>query len=302
MENRSKKGNLIMNNSQFLSRTRIDTLFGHDLEFDYINLRIKMQWAVTITTDYDDRFLHEKAVSHTAPCELTVYMSSVWCSFKGFVRFLEAIARQDQECSFGWDAEGPDGEMRWNRINNDTGLLTVFWNGRLKQDEKRNISYRMLLNTRQLVQILYTSFRRFIDSPEYDPIRYEKLNGGEAFSFVLTDAEPLKVLAHKLVDMDRIAAERLIYSLCDCIAERSVGGPRLQHPLDHFVMVSKEIEVGDHDIESHGWIPKSWDSMDKAQRMNEIISEKGIFTGGPPNWYGTNLRTLKSSAIEKYLA
>ncbi len=78
---------------------RIDARFSHAPEFDYINLRIKMHGAVVKTTDCDDQFRAEKSVESADPClKFTVYMTSVFCPFKDFIRFLEAMAIQVQDC------------------------------------------------------------------------------------------------------------------------------------------------------------------------------------------------------------
>jgi hypothetical protein len=59
----------------------------------------------------------------------------------------------------------------------------------------------MMLNTRQAVRMLYSAYRRFVESPGYDPIRYEKMQAGEAFSLVLDDRS-IDTLAEVVVNFD----------------------------------------------------------------------------------------------------
>lgn len=280
---------------------RIDARFSHAPEFDYINLRIRMHSAVVKTTDCDDQFNLGRSVNHTDPSlKFTVYMTSVFCPFRDFLRFLEAIAIQVQECSFDWEPEGPDAKMEWRRrYVDDTGFLTVSWHGR-SGNHQQIFSHRMMLNTRQAVRMLYTAFRRFVESPEYDPIRYEQLKAGDAFSLVLTSTadSTLEKLADKLVQMDMKSAERVLICLCEYIGQRTVSGPSVQHTLDHYIQASQEIEVEEREWGS--WLPTKWNELDKAQRMTEVIDR--VFCGGPPGWYGANLRSLHSPLVEEYLA
>ena len=155
---------------------RINARFRHGSGFDTIVLRIRMSGATVITTPCDDQFQKGNPVNHVADRQdFSVYMTSVWCPFADFIRFLEAIVIQVRECSFDWDAEGPDGGMKWERrFINENGFLTIEWHSRHSKFE-----HRMMLDTRQTVKTLYTTFRRFVESPEYDYLRYEEHTFGE---------------------------------------------------------------------------------------------------------------------------
>ena len=272
---------------------RISARFQHGSGFDTIVLRIRMNGAIVTTTPCDDQFPKGNPVNHVARAkDFSVNMTSVWCPFADFIRFLEAIVIQVKECSFDWDAEGPSGKMMWERrFVNENGFLTVEWYSR-----SAKFKYRMMLDTKQTVRMLYTAFRRFIESPEYDPIRYEELKAGEAFRLVLTkDTESnIENLVEKLVELDVRSAERLIFSLCQIIHQRMCDKPWVRYSLQHYVLLSKEAIVEER--EWNTWLPADWDIKDKVQRRTEII--EGVFNVGPPNWYGANLRLLRSPLIE----
>lgn len=273
---------------------RIDARFSHAAEFDYIQMRIRMRGATTSATECDDSGRLSAPVHYRARgVDFSVYMSSVFCPFRDFISFLEAIACEVQECAFEWDPEGPTGRMSWRRrYFNDTGFLTVEWHS-----HRQEFSHRMMLNTRQAVRMLYMAFRRFVESPQYDPIRYEKLSAEEAFSLVISDSTTTQ-LANTLVNLDAQKAGALISVICDAIHKRTLGGAQLDFSLQHYIQISKDCPTEANDIP--GWISPEWDSWDRDRRLDDV--RNGIFKGGPPDWYGANLRDLRSRLVEDWLA
>ena len=272
---------------------RIEARFSHDTEFDYINLDIRVDGDITTTTKCDDewRLAHAESQRKEYP-EFQVYISSLWCPFPDFIRFLEAITIEVQECSFSWDPEGPEGRMRWERRHfQDTGFLTVEWKSSDKQ-----FSHRMMLNTRQAVKMLYTAFRTFADSPDYDPLRYEELTIGESFALVLSNAS-LDELADAFLGLNSNAAESVIQSLQDAVSNRRTKGPKLTFPIENFLEATETVIPSS---EFHKpWIHPEWDSWDLDQRLNDL---KELFDGGCSSWYGANLRELRSMIVEDWLA
>ena len=246
----------------------IEVEFNHAARFDYLQMRIRVSSE-----------------------EFSVYFTSVWCPFPSYVRFLEAIARGEASCGFEWDPEGPDGCMRWEQNDSETGFLTVEWINR-----EDTFNYRVLLNTRQAVGNLYTSFRHFIESQAYDPLRYEAVSANAAFAMVISDITTAD-LARLLVDLDAREADAMVQALCDVIGRRASGESRLCLPFAYYREAAK---AGVQATEfSSTWIPDGWDAMSKVQRLNDV--ENVIFKGGTPGWYGTNLRRLKSPCLDQWI-
>jgi hypothetical protein len=291
---------------------RIEAQFSHEAEFDYINLDLHVDGDTTISTECDDEFRPLKTESNQKDsADFQVYFSSVWCAFSDFIRFLEAITIEVQKCSFEWDPEGPHGVMRWaRRYIQDTGFLTVEWHS-----SKNKFSHRIMLNTRQAVRTLYSAFRTFVESPDYDPIRYERLTYGECFALVLSNAT-LNDLACKLAQMDAATAETMFWLLRNAVSDRHRKGPKLSFTIEHFLgSLETAISLGEYDswlqseretesmlkglVAYRTWIQPEWDSWDRDRRMEEL---KAIFDWESGSWYGANLRVLKSKLIEDWLA
>lgn len=88
----------------------IEAAFSHAEAFDFIDLRIAFDGMAfssspVSSNTYDGPW-------EDIPCEhadFLIYFSSVFCAFRDFVKFLEAIAVGVEQCQFYWEAEGPDG-------------------------------------------------------------------------------------------------------------------------------------------------------------------------------------------------
>jgi hypothetical protein len=278
---------------------RIDARLSHGSEFDTIVLRIRMWGAVVTTTSCDDEFRLGRSVDRVAQrIDCSVHMTSVFCPFADFVRFLEAIAVQVQECAFDWDAEGPDGRMLWRRrFPDQDGFLTVSWKGSYA-GHKQTFSYRMMLGTRQTVQMLYTAFRRFVESPEYDPIRYERLEIGDAIDLVLADATR-EDFARVIATLDREAAERMLAGALNAVDLRT---RHQAAPDERPTLAALRGGMGANAgfDEQTRWIAREWDGWTNDRRRVEV--HERIFGSEVNGWYGGNLRQLRSSIIERWLA
>lgn len=284
---------------------RIDARFRHAARSYTAVLRVRMSNAIVTTTPSDENWKLGESTNHMQRAvDESVFISSIFCPFHDLVRFLEAVCLQVQECAFEWDAEGPTGRMEWQRrFTNDTGFLTLKWDGRFRGYE-RKFEHRMMLDTRQMVRMLYTAFRRFVESPEYDPIRYEDMQVGEAFSLVLNDRS-IDNLAEVAVNFEAWRAESLLYQLRGVVAEHQYDGKKISYPLQHYIELSKlpvkfseaEVELGIAEINT--WIDKDWNSWDRQQRMAEV---KRIFECKGLGCDGANLRKLRSALVEDWLA
>ncbi len=76
----------------------VEARFSHGPKFDLINLDIRMVGDIAITTDCDEQGRKAAPVNRQRETtNLTVRMSSVFCAFKDFIRFLEAITLEVQD-------------------------------------------------------------------------------------------------------------------------------------------------------------------------------------------------------------
>lgn len=269
----------------------IDARFSHYEKTDFIQLDIRMDGDTIITTECDDNWQKsEPEFYQKDSVEFSVFMTATSCPFKDFIRFLEAIALGVQECAFRWDAEGPEGEMRWERrFIDDTGFLTVLWSS----EEEYN--YRMMLNTRQAVAMLYGAFRSFVESSDYDPVRWESLTYGENFELIINDAT-LDDLSEALVMLNAEAAEAVIQRLLRVVSDRSFHPEKQSFPIEYFLKLDDAATIPS---EPEPIIEPDWDSWDKEQRK---VSIKSIFDWPLASWMGSNLRQLRSTIIESWLA
>jgi hypothetical protein len=277
---------------------RIDARFRHAAMSGMIVLRIRMSEAFVTTTQSDENWkLGESANHYQRAVDESMFIWATFCPFRDYIRFLEAVALQVQECAFEWDAEGPEGRLEWRRrFIDDTGFLTVNWDGWFRGGS-RKFGHRMMLNTRQMVRMLYSAFRRFVESPEYQPMRYEKMTIEETFSAVLKDAS-LNDLVKCLVGCDAQRAESLIYAIRRAVSECVHDGRQVCYPLQHYVENAAEpVDLDD----ANSWIDKQWDMWGHDQRAS-YLRDSVFPLSDLVYWDGGNLRTMRSKLIEEWLA
>lgn len=286
---------------------RINARFQHGSGFDTIVLRIRMSDAVVTTTPCDDQFQKGNPVNHVADRQdFSVYMTSVWCPFADLIRFLEAIVIQVRECSFDWDAEGPGGGMKWERrFINENGFLTVTWYSHYAKFE-----HRMMLDTRQAVRMLYTAFRRFIESPEYDFLRYEKHSMEEELVAGLGDRYSEDEIIEYMKNLDLRPARRLLNAVLQRTGYRqyiNYGNQlesieQIKQPIEFEQCLSMYGHFCNDDIDcetSDNYLSNEWSGWDLARREAEL---REMFLWNMGSWYGARLRDLRSTIIEDYLA
>lgn len=96
--------------------------------------------------------------------------SSSMCKFcYEMVRWLEAVVCNVYQCSFSWDAEGPEGSLSWSRYG-DGGTLKLSWSG---SNYAPAFDRTVRLNKERMVHSFYRSFRNFVESDRYNPKEYE---------------------------------------------------------------------------------------------------------------------------------
>lgn len=287
---------------------RINARFRHGSGFDTIVLRIRMSGAVVTTTPCDDQFQKGNPVNHVAAKQnFSVCMTSVWCPFADLIRFLEAIVIQVRECSFDWDAEGPCGVMKWERrFVNKNGFLTVEWHSRSSKFE-----HRMMLDTKQAVRMLYTAFRRFVESPEYDFLRYEEHTIGEALVTGLGGRYSQNEIVEHIKWLDLKGARKLLNVILQrsgyrhgCTYEwKPENADQIRQPMefDQCMATYGVIDYEDSEYcKPDRYIRDEWAGWDAAQREADLLEL--LACGGSGGWYGAPLREMRSTIIEEYLS
>jgi hypothetical protein len=181
--------------------------------------------------------------------------------------------------------------MKWHRrCVDDTGFLTIEW-----LSSRSTFSHRTMLNTRQAVKTLYQSFRSFVTSEDYDPLRYEEVTNGEGFQLVIANAS-LDDLVSALIPLDTTAVHSVITRLRETAGARTIKGAKASYPLSYyFDQCWSELPLSEWD----SWITEKWDTLNQGQRADDLFD---LFGGGGLGWYGANLRELRSPIVEEWLA
>ena len=280
------------------------------LFFEYFDGYLRVDFARARYGDiYVDFSLHGDAMA-TIPCDAhfvkgtpeirvgsdaiirTWTSSSMCCFFSDMLHWLEAVVVGVWECAFQWDGEGPEGELRWFCRDCDSGQLKLSWRTWREADVEREVR----LNTPQMVRAFYESFRNYVESDRYDPLDYEDLNAGEAFSLVLEGGN-LDALADFMASRSRQEALGLIHELLDLASDRDAGYPR-RATLAQFIERVARRPSGESD-QADGWISAEWDGWSVSQRRRDVV--EGVYKGGACMGSGTKLRELRSPMVEEWL-
>lgn len=239
--------------------------FRHE-KHDWLRMRVRAYGESTTITDVNDNF--EPASSRVLEMprrQVSCRISSVFCPFRSLLAWLEAVAVGVQECAFEWEAEGPFGRLAWSHLH-----LVLDWH-----EHDREHCIRIRADRKQVVRAFYTAFRRFVESGEYDPLRYERLRNGEAM---------VLAIGHRFTE-DELIGQLLLLS-------RSEAEDRLQEiwPLQ---------QIGDTGLETLPWVETEWDGWATPQRrsyLREIFDMRGLGRDGAP------VRALRSDLLERWLA
>lgn len=145
------------------------------------------------------------------------------------------------------------------------------------------------------LEMLYTAFRSFVDSSDYDPMLYETLTYGDAFALIINDAT-VGDLCKELISLNADAAEAVIQRLFDMVSDRCFSGSRQSFPIAHYLKTDADA-TGPKELKPT--IESNWDAWDKEQRKEHI---KEIYTWQFLSSFGGNLRQMRSMIIENFLA
>lgn len=267
----------------------LNARFYHSI-FDYIELDLRMggdtTWVQEVELETTRTRGAEKRFAKPS-VEYTVCFSSLSCAFPGFIRFLEAITIGVEECAFSWNAEGPDGRMQWN----SSGRLRLQWStldGKIDQTTS--------VRAHDVVETLYTAFRLFVDSPDYDPLSYEHLQVWDAYSLVLADAG-LGDLARAVAKLPAAEAGAVLMRASAAAQGRGSDAsspPAARHPLEWYLQTQPQADI------TWSLLPDAWNTWSEARRKRHV-GRRWARTNDSA-WFGTNLRRLRSERIEAWLA
>jgi hypothetical protein len=286
---------------------QIEVRFEHEDSFDYLRMHIRMRTGQTTTTPVDHDFAKGQPAASGGDVQvLSCRISSLWCPFHALIRWLEAVTTGVQECAYEWDAEAEDGRMEWRRRADETGFVTVKWPWHYDAAE----GLRVMVVRKQMVAAFYQAFRSFVESPAYDPLRYERLSIGDAALLILNDLVSMQDLIDRLLPLTAHRAKQVMNGICGFASERhrGSGGDKLKgrsaftSTWDDCWRESEIIEIKPPDDGriSPYYIAEEWDSWGKTQRSKdlEILFQRDQSCGGD----GAPLRNLRSTLLETWLA
>ncbi|MFC5440293.1 hypothetical protein [Rhodanobacter ginsenosidimutans] len=218
--------------------------------------------------------------------------SSVSSFFTDLVRWLEAVVCGVRECAFGWDGEGPEGELRWVFDGRDNGFFVLDWSG---TDRSPGRACRVRLDQTQMVRSFYASFRGFVESDRYDPLDYESLDTGETLALVLDGADPGRLADHVAM-LPREQAEALLAEMLDLAYDRNAGYPR-KASLAEFTQRAMQRPP---DRRQGRWLSDHWDTWSQEERRRDFAENACRL---PTNiGFGEKLRELRSPMVERWIA
>ncbi len=288
------------------------------LLFDYHNGNLQVEfrhskWAGDIDiifhlysdsvliTPCDEQFQKGTPVIHSnGDVQLSCWTSSSVSSFfQRLINWLEAVTCNVAECAFSWEGEGPDGELRWFNRYQYSGRLQLTWTGR---HDSAEFERSVFLNKYQMVQAIYQSFRNFVMSDRYNPLKYERLLLGEAIDVIVL--EGCETLIQALPAYNHATAEALIQTIVDT-------GYRDENDLLQRLSLSEilpEIENGqcagseNHmpEKQADSWLDHNWDHWTHELRLVHLKHILNRYTDDCG--FGERLRDLRSPLVEKWLA
>lgn len=270
---------------------RLDVSFRQEKRCDDIYMDVTFHGDTATTTPCNDQWeLGEPTTYGQGSVSFFVYMDNTFCPFRDFIRFLEAITIEVQECQFEWDAAGPTGIMHWRRRSTqETSFLTIEW----LSSPQKSFKHRIMLNTREMVTELYTKFRKFVESDDYDPLGYENMTLGETIPFVLTDTSTDELL-DMVSDMNHEVAIELLDNIFEVAWDRHLHCGGASHNIDQYKNMVFDEKYG---ACAGSWISTEWDSCNKTERLdilNHMIKSNS-------NIGGNQISTMKSTLIETWL-
>lgn len=287
--------------SYFAGYLRVD--FRHMHSRGDIEIIFQIHGDTTATMTRDAEFSTSEQMVHVEPDVVLRCWTSDTTSqfFRNMVSWLEAVICDVAECAFFWEGEGPDGELRWYRGHEGAGRLKLRWTGRR---DSLPFDHEVTLESSQMVQALYQSFRRFVESDRYDPIAYESLLYGEVCDLIAVEGR--KALAQEIAHLDRFGAYSLIVGVEEFAYDRDTdsGSKRFasMEELVRLAEIFKDSVSSDDELRvSHmeQLLPEFWNGWSIEQRQRHVEDE--IFFLRGYGGFGEKLREMRSPKLEAWL-
>jgi hypothetical protein len=271
---------------------RIDVRFRHE-RHDWLCMRIRASTDRITTTCLDnDYYPLATTTSPSRRVTVSVRLSSVYCPFTDLIHWLEAVAIGVSSCSFRWDAEGAEGSMQWGFIRcEDTGRFTLDWS---RDDTELSIS----LSRDQMVRAIYQAFRRFVESSEYDPLRYESYRLGDRIPLrsPYTEEEVIgQVLPMNARSADR-HLQRILWGYVTNKRDRMLRKQFIATLSSNSVDPDTWGEVVDDGLY---YLAPEWNHWPTEKRRKNLV---WLLDGRQTGPWGSPLRQLRSEIVERYLA
>ena len=266
---------------------------------DYeIDLHFNADGVVRTPCD-DDFVMGQPKIQFASDLHVVAETSSTTSSFfKDMLAWLEAILCDVQECAFTWEAEGPEGSLRWFNHFDNRGRLHLTWGGTRKRPGTVDRSF--LLGREQTVRAFYEALRSLASSKTYDRLEHEPVTIAECVECILDEEDQLAFPA-ALATRDRKEADALIDALLNHAFDKHLGFPR-RAPLSHFLASAGNIlccEPKDRTAVVER-IEPDWDTWSPERRHRHVLNS--IYASDA--WFscGERLIDLRSQRIEDWLA
>jgi len=249
-----------------------------------------------VTTACDDQFVKgDSEYSLAKDVHVSALTSDSTASFfSDMLAWLEAVTCGVYECAFVWEAEGPEGSLRWFRNHDGRGRLFLTWDGLRGQEP---VSHKVLLNRQQMVRMFYQAFLDLIGSPDYCPLMHEPVTFGECVGYVLNEGDRL-LLPTTLAQCTRGDAYALASEILNFGYNQKIGpARRISLPALVEVAASNTVPVDPEHVDA--WIDADWDEWDTQQRLHGV---EEIYGGNA--WFspGVKLSKMRSPLVEAWLA
>lgn len=218
-------------------------------------------------------FLNNDKVIEQVCCEI----SAIFCPFKNLIEWLEFVIDCSEKSTFTWEAEGPEGAMRY--INSHFYLE---WSG-LSNIASKDFEIICHVNKKDLVNAFYGAFRSFVSSQYYKPELYEALSLGDELRIRHFSGLSKNELMNTLLTLNSKKLNEKLVSIRQPI--------KIKTEQNEGIKVFDVINIG-------SYFDEDWDGLekkDKSKSLQKILRQKKSIGSK------TNLIKLRSTKIEGWL-